>query len=234
MPAGRINSIQSLGTLDGPGVRTVVFMQGCPLRCKCCHNPETWEFSAGEQVQPEEVFSKIKRYRSYYGKTGGVTVSGGEPLVQAEFVKELFSLCKAEGIHTCLDTSGAVRSRKIPELLKVTDLCLLDVKMDDPERYREFCGGEMESVMEMLEQLEKAGVPVWIRRVIIPGTNDSAGSILKLKELLRPYKCVKKCELLPFRKLCVSKYSQLGLEFPLVDLPEAVPEKVRQLEELLR
>ena len=132
---GRINSIQTLGTVDGPGVRFVLFMQGCPLRCAYCHNPDTWDFSGGNEVSADEIFQKVKRYREYFGKEGGITVSGGEPTMQADFVRELFELCKKEGIHSALDTSGCVWNDKVEKLLSVTDLCLLDYKMTNNEDY---------------------------------------------------------------------------------------------------
>lgn len=226
---GRVHSIQSLGTLDGPGVRCVVFMQGCPLRCKCCHNPDTWDFSGGTEMTAEEVFQKVLRFRSYFGKNGGVTLSGGEPLCQPGFVYELFRLCREAGIHTCLDTSGAVCDSRTEKLLTVTDLCLLDVKMDTPGEYLEFCGGDMEKVMAFLEKLQQTGTPAWIRRVIIPGVNDSETSVKKLRELISPFSCVEKTELLPFRKLCISKYRQMGITFPLADTPEADPAEVEKL-----
>ena len=135
---GRINSIQTLGTVDGPGVRFVLFMQGCPLRCGYCHNPDTWNFSGGSEVTAEEIFEKVLRYREYFGKDGGVTVSGGEPTAQAQFVHELFSLCKRAGIHTALDTSGRLWNEDIERLLSLTDLCLLDYKMCDGEKYERY------------------------------------------------------------------------------------------------
>ena len=229
---GRIHSFQSLGAVDGPGIRFVVFLQGCPLRCACCHNPDTWDAAGGEEYTPDEILKKILRYRSYFGKTGGVTVSGGEPLLQEKFVRELFRLCRENGIHTCLDTSGCFPERR--EVLEFCDHVLLDIKMTDPQEYFSFCGCPMEKPLAFLELLEERGIDTWIRQVIIPGKNDSEENICRLNRLLEGKSCVKKVELLPFRKLCLEKYESLGLPFPLKDTPEASPDLIRRLSSLLR
>ena len=172
MSTGRIHSIQSFGTVDGPGVRAVVFMQGCPLRCVCCHNPETWSFSGGEETTAEQLCARLLRYRGYFGTRGGVTVSGGEPLLQAEFVRGLFALLKRHGINTALDTSGCTLE-KAETLLEVTDLVLLDIKYTDPDSYLRYTGCKMEKPLRFLELAQRTGTPVWIRQVIIPGLNDT-------------------------------------------------------------
>ena len=211
---GRINSIQTLGTVDGPGVRFVLFMQGCPLRCAYCHNPDTWDFSGGDETEAREILEKIKRYREYFGEDGGVTVSGGEPTVQAEFVRELFYLCKQEGIHTALDTSGCLWNENISRLLDVTDLCLLDYKMCDAEKYEKYTKCQKESVDRFLFELQTREIDTWLRQVIVKGINDSPDEVQRLYDVAAAHSCVKKVELLKFRKLCAPKYENLGIEFP--------------------
>jgi pyruvate formate lyase activating enzyme len=214
---GRINSIQTLGTVDGPGVRFVLFMQGCPLRCAYCHNPDTWDFASGQVVTAKEIFDKVVRYREYFGKDGGITVSGGEPTAQADFVRELFSLCRDAGIHTALDTSGCLWNEKIEALLEVTDLCLLDYKMCDAEKYERYTRCKKESVDRFLSELQKRGIGTWLRQVIVRGINDDVCEVQKLYDVAAAHSCVKKVELLKFRKLCAPKYENLGIEFPFGD-----------------
>ena len=226
---GRIHSFQSLGTVDGPGVRAVVFMQGCPLRCACCHNPDTWDFGGGKLVSAEEIFRKIQRLRAYFGKDGGVTVSGGEPLLQADFVSELFRLCRADGISCALDTSGCVYNESVEHLLSLTDLVLLDYKYTNDTDYKKYTGMSMQSAEDFLARLDALGKRVWIRQVIIPTLNDSEESVRRLYALSERYSCIEKTELLPFRKLCVEKYRALGIDFPLENIPEASEELIERL-----
>ena len=226
---GRIHSFQSLGTVDGPGVRAVVFMQGCPLRCACCHNPDTWDLGGGKLVSAEEIFRKIQRLRAYFGKDGGVTVSGGEPLLQADFVAELFSLCRADGISCALDTSGCVYNESVERLLSLTDLVLLDYKYTNDTDYKKYTGMSMQSAEDFLARLDALGKRVWIRQVIIPTLNDSEESVRRLYALSERYSCIEKTELLPFRKLCVEKYRALGIDFPLENIPEASEELIERL-----
>ncbi len=216
---GRIHSVQTLGTVDGPGVRFVLFLQGCPLRCHCCHNPDTWEIGGGREVTPREIFSQVLRYRAYFGKDGGVTVSGGEPLLQAEFVRELFALCKKEGIHTALDTSGCIWNDAVSALLEVTDLCLLDHKMANDRDYRTYVGCGIAAPERFLAELERRSIPTWLRRVIIEGVTDSPEQTKALFALKKTHTCVEKIELLPFRKLCTAKYESLGIPFPFGQKP---------------
>ena len=227
---GRVHSFQSLGTVDGPGIRAVVFMQGCPLRCACCHNPDTWDFSKGTEMTVEALIDKIERLRHYFGETGGVTVSGGEPLLQSEFVAELFFECHKRGINTALDTSGCVYNEKVERLLDLVDLVILDYKYTNSCDYEKYVGMKQEDVDLFLEKLEQKQKNVWIRQVIIPTLNDTEESVLKLFELEKKYSCVKKIELLPFRKLCLEKYSAQGLEFKLKDVCEASRELIEKLE----
>jgi pyruvate formate lyase activating enzyme len=209
---GRISSLQSLGAVDGPGLRYVVFMQGCPLRCPYCHNPETWDESRGEEMEADALVQKILRFRPYL--TGGVTLSGGEPLLQAGFALELFKRLKEEGFHTALDTSGCLEPPELPELLEKTDLVLLDIKRADAESHRREFGLPLEVPMGLLRRLERRNKPVWIRQVVVPGVNDGEEELRALRGLIEPFACVKRLELLAFRKLCAPKYEALSLPFP--------------------
>lgn len=217
----RIHSFQSLGTVDGPGVRSVIFMQGCPLRCVCCHNPDTWDFAGGEERSVEHLVDRVLRYKAYYGSDGGVTVSGGEPLMQAEFLVELFKQLQKNEIHTALDTSGCVLNEAVKELLEYTDLVLLDFKYTNEKDYLKYTKMEMSKVQDFLNYLEKIKKPTWIRYVVIPDLNDMDDSINKVFDLRLQYSCIQKIELLPFRKLCLEKYDEMGIDFPLKNTPEA-------------
>jgi len=217
---GRVHSIQSLGTLDGPGVRFVVFMQGCNLRCGCCHNPDTWSFTGGSEYTPRQIVDKAMRYREYFGSEGGVTLSGGEPILQAKFAREVFDLCHAEGINTCLDTSGSILNEDVLALLHVTDRVLLDIKYTDDRQYHEHVGCAMEMPLRFLDKIDDMHIPVTLRQVIIPTLNDSTDSILRLKQIAAEHSCVDKIELLPFRKICQVKYDGMGIDFPFADIPE--------------
>lgn len=227
---GRIHSYQSMGTLDGPGVRFVVFMQGCKLRCGYCHNPDTWKMAEGVEVSPEEVLERVLRYKNYFGPEGGITVSGGEALLQAEFVAELFILCREAGIHTALDTSGSVWNERVRRLLSVTDLALLDIKMTDEEGYQKYIGCSLKAVLSFLDELEGRKIDTWVRQVIVPGLNDRSENIWRLNELIAGHTCVKKVELLPFRKLCKEKYERMGLAFPFDRYPEGTAKQVSELQ----
>ncbi|MBQ9946295.1 MAG: pyruvate formate lyase-activating protein [Clostridia bacterium] len=233
MIKGFVHSLQSLGTVDGPGVRFVVFLQGCPLRCKCCHNPDTWEINSGTEYTAEEIVGKVKRYKSYFGKDGGITLSGGEPLLQPDFAREIFSLCKEDGINTCLDTSGIRLDDSVKALLKLTDRVLLDVKYTSDEQYRENVGCDMKRVIDFLSYLNENSIPVTLRQVIIPTVNDSEENIKKLKEIIKAYPVIDKTELLPFRKICQTKYDNMGLNFPFGSVPEADAELIKGLYSIL-
>lgn len=226
MTKGRIHSFQSLGTLDGPGVRFVVFMQGCNLRCSCCHNPDTWECGVGTEYTAEEVFQRAIRFREYFGKDGGLTVSGGEPLLQSEFVTVLFRLCRENGISTCLDTSGSILNDDVKRLLSDTDRVLLDIKYTTDELYRKHVGVGIEKVIEFLGCLNEKNIPTTLRQVIIPGINDTEENIKALSEIAATYKCVDKTELLPFRKICKTKYDSMNIKFPFADIPEPTSKKM--------
>ncbi|MBQ3864463.1 MAG: pyruvate formate lyase-activating protein [Clostridia bacterium] len=230
---GRIHSFQSLGAVDGPGIRCVVFLQGCPLRCVCCHNPDTWDLAGGEIADSHALAAKIFRFRNYIGKNGGVTVSGGEPLLQPAFVEALFREMKSGGIHTALDTSGCIWNEQIASLLEATDLVLLDHKYATEDAYRENTRGSMEQTEKFLGELDKRGIETWLRRVIIPGLTDDSASTQQLREVARKYRCVTKVELLPFRKICMTKYEQMGIPFPLADVPEMQEDGLEPLYEIL-
>ncbi len=230
---GRVHSIQSMGTLDGPGVRFVIFLQGCPLRCKCCHNPDTWDFEGGTEYSADELVKKALRFKEYFGHDGGVTASGGEPLLQADFVREFFKLCHENGLNTCLDTSGCILNDKVKDLLSVTDRVLLDIKYVTDEFYRENVGCSIETPLAFLDYLCEKNIPSTVRQVIIPTKNDSENNILALKELVSNHKNVDKVELLPFRKICQVKYDKMELEFPFGKIPEPTRESMARLEKIL-
>ena len=230
---GRIHSIQSLAASDGPGVRFAVFLQGCPLRCGCCHNPDTWEVDGGKSMTAGEIVEKALRYRTYFGKDGGVTLSGGEPLLQPEIVRAVFTLCKAEGINTCLDTSGCVWNDAVEALLNVTDRVLLDIKYTNEEQYQKHVGCTMEKPLAFLKRMNKKKIPTTLRQVIIPTLNDNEESIRVLKKIAGSHPCVDKVELLPFRKMCQIKYDNMGIDFPFGSLPEPSPDSIKHWEQIL-
>ena len=234
MIKGKIHSLQSLGTVDGPGIRFVVFMQGCNLRCGCCHNPDTWEMSGGTEYTPEQILQKVLRCKEYFGETGGITISGGEPLLQSDFCRELFTLCKREGINTCLDTSGSILNDSAKKLLEVTDRVLLDIKFTNDADYREYAGCGMEKPLEFLEYLQSKEIKTTLRQVIIPTITDDRENAKKLKQIADGYSCVDKIELLPFRKICQTKYDNMGLEFRFGDLPEPTNDKMQELNKIIK
>ena len=229
---GYISKFESLGTVDGPGVRAVVFTSGCPLRCVYCHNPETQDPVGGRLTDKDELVARIRRLYPYI-KDGGVTFSGGEPLLSAKFLCEVARELKADGIHLALDTSGAVINEDALALLDLCDLVLLDVKFVTDSAYKLYTGGSLCRTLEFLALCEERKKPVHIRQVTVPGINDNERDIIALRELLLPYTCVKKIELLPFRKLCLPKYEALGIPFPLSDTPEMDTERLSELSLLL-
>lgn len=231
---GRVHSVQSMGTLDGPGVRYVVFLQGCNLRCKCCHNPDTWDMTGGAEFSADEIVEKAVRFREYFGEKGGITLSGGEPLLQAEFCAEVFKKCHEKGINTCLDTSGSVMNDKVKALIDVTDRVLLDIKYTDGDSYGENVGCGIEKPLEFLDYLNRKGVPTTIRQVIIPTKNDDAENIARLKKIVENCAVVDKVELLPFKKICQVKYDNLGILFPFGDIPEPTPDQMAQLNNMMK
>ncbi len=230
---GSVHSIQSLGTVDGPGIRFVVFLQGCNLRCGCCHNPDTWDINGGTVYTAEEIVNKAVRFREYFGKDGGITISGGEPLLQAEFCTKVFELCHKNNINTCLDTSGSILTDSVRELLKHTDRVLLDIKYTQDELYRKYVGCSIDKPMAFLDYLQKNKIPVTLRQVIIPSLNDSEENIKQLNNIIRSHSCIDKAELLPFKKICQVKYDDMGIEFPFKDIPTPTKEQMQILNTIL-
>ena len=229
---GYVHSLQSMGTVDGPGVRAVLFTEGCPLRCAYCHNPDTWEMKEESLISAKEIAEKIIRLYPYI-KNGGVTFSGGEPCMQSDFLYEVALLLKEKNLHIALDTSGCILDDSTKKLLTLTDMVLLDVKMTDEENYEKYIGGSLERTVDFLSYLEAKGIETYIRHVVVPGINDRKEDILKLKEILSPYRCITKTELLPFRTLCLEKYENMGIKFPLRGTPQMDREKLTKLQKLL-
>jgi len=229
---GKIHSFQSLGTLDGPGVRFVTFLHGCNLHCGYCHNVDVCK---GEYTEysPEEIMEKILRYREYFGKDGGVTLSGGEPLLQTDFVSELFTLCKKNNIHTALDTSGSIWNDKVKELLNLCDLVLLDIKMTNDRDYKKYIGCGIDTPLAFLDYLEANHIPCYIRHVITGGLNDTADNIKALKKIISGKRCIEKVELLPFKKMCAQKYQAMGLDFPFASYTEPSQDVIDFLNNIL-
>ncbi|MDE6667255.1 MAG: pyruvate formate lyase-activating protein [Clostridia bacterium] len=236
---GYIHSFESFGTVDGPGIRFVVFMQGCPMRCKYCHNPDTWGINAGKPYAPEEVLKEVLKYKSYIGK-GGVTVSGGEPLLQIDFVSEFFRLLKEAGIHTALDTSGVTFNasdensvQKHKQLLKYTDLVLLDIKHIDEEKHRQITGHSNKNTLDFARFLSDNGKPMWIRHVLVPNLTDDDNSLYKLKEFISSLNTVQKVEVLPYHTMGEVKYEKLGISYPLKGVQPPTKERVENARKIL-
>lgn len=233
MTIGRIHSIESMGLVDGPGVRTVVFFQGCAIRCAYCHNPDTWSTNGGYEISSTDLMGKLIRFKPYFKSSGGgVTFSGGEPLLQPEFLIEMLKLCKENEIHTAIDTAG-FGFGDYSEILKYTDLVLLDIKHVSNEGYKSLVGSDMKKALEFIDALSKSNVKVWIRHVVVPGITDSPDHILKLKEFVRNIKNVEKIELLPYHTLGVEKYKKLGIKYKLEGVPPMDKDKIEELEKLL-
>lgn len=231
---GQVHSIQSLGTLDGPGLRFVVFLQGCNLRCKCCHNPDTWDRQSEKQFTPQEIVEKALHYKEYFGDKGGVTLSGGEPLLQTEFCYEIFKLCHEKGINTCLDTSGSILNDNVKKLLSETDRVLLDIKYTENDLYMENVGCSLEKPMNFLYYLNEQQIPTTIRQVIIPTINDNENNVQKLNKIVENHSCIDKVELLPFKKICQTKYDNMKIKFPFEHIPTPTKEMMNKLNKLLK
>ena len=231
---GLVHSIQSLGTVDGPGVRFVVFLKGCNLRCAYCHNPDTWDFDGAINYTAEEIVNKALRCKEYFGDKGGITISGGEPLLQSEFVKEVFTLSKEMQINTCLDTAGTVLNDETKALLDLTDRVLLDIKFTSDEEYKQYVGCSLDAPLEFLEYLNERSIPTTLRQVIIPTLNDTKENILALKKLAKEHLCGDQGELLHFRKICQVTYDKMGSPFPFAHIPEPEKETMDMLNQLLK
>ena len=230
----KVHSIESFGTVDGPGIRFVLFLQGCSLRCKYCHNRDTWDIKGGEFKSLDEIFQKILKYKNYIYANGGVTVTGGEPLLQYEFLIELFKRLRKEKIHTCVDTSGMVAlNDKIKKLIDLTDLFLLDIKHIDPEKCKDLVGFSNKKELEFAKYLSENGKHMWIRQVLIPGYTDDEKDLLKLKEFISKLKTVDRIEILPYHSMGKYKWKELGFKYELEDIPEASKNDVKRAKEIL-
>jgi pyruvate formate lyase activating enzyme len=233
MAKGWIHSVESLGTQDGPGIRYVVFTQGCPLRCKYCHNPDTWCMTDGQEIEVEELMSKILRCKPFISRSkGGVTISGGEPTLQIDFVLELLKRCKEEELHTALDTSGYIDKDKFESLLPYIDLVLLDIKHIDDIEHQELTGVSNQKILEILNLLEKKGKSFWVRHVVVPGINDKVEYIERLTELLAPLDNLEKVELIAYHELGVHKWETIGLDYQLKDVKPPSKEKMEEFKEI--
>ncbi len=230
---GRIHSIETLGGLDGPGLRCVVFLQGCAMRCLYCQNPDTWSPAAGQETDSGEVVHTVQRYKPYFGPEGGVTLSGGEPFMQAAFAREILAGCRALGIHTAVDTCGYYLDSDVIEALCSTDLVILDIKHADSSRHKQLTGQELERPLAFLRHVAASGIDLWVRQVIVPGWNDTEDDIRALAELVKDLPSLRKAELLGYHAMARWKWEGLGLKYPLADVPEPSPERLAQLQTLL-
>lgn len=234
---GRIHSVESFGTVDGPGIRFVIFFQGCPMRCKYCHNPDSWDASGGTETTAEALVSEALKYKKYFGTRGGVTATGGEPLLQLDFLLELFGLLKEKGIHTCLDTSGICfreEDERYRKLLEVTDLVLLDVKHIDAEAHKALTGQKIDAPLKFARFLSDNRKPVWIRHVLVPDVTDDDGALRALKAFLDTLTNVEKVEVLPYHTMGVNKYEKLGIAYPLAGVKAPSRERVENARRILR
>ena len=231
---GRIHSIETFGTLDGPGIRFVVFMQGCPLRCIYCHNRDTWDVSAGKEYTLDEIVDEMQKYTGFFESSGGgITVTGGEPTLQAEFVTRLFKRCRELNIHTALDTSGFVDLDRVEELLGYTDLILLDIKHAIDEKHRKITGVGNEKIKKFAMYTMQKAIPVWIRYVLIPGLTDGEEDLKEAAEFIKQLKNVEKVEVLPYHNMGVYKWEKLGEEYELKDVKEPTDEQVKHSKKIL-
>lgn len=230
---GRIHSIETMGLLDGPGIRFVVFFQGCKLRCAYCHNPDTWNLEEGMEISAEALINKALRYKPYFDKSGGgITFSGGDPLMQPEFLIELLKLCKQKGIHTAIDTSGFGKGR-YEEILKYTDLVILDIKHVNNSGYKELTGRTFREFEVFAGLLIESNVDLWIRHVVVPGINDNKQHMSEMKKIIQRFNNVKKVDLLPYHVLGVSKYEKIGIPYRLQGVEPMCKNKISELEKVL-
>lgn len=235
MIKGNIHSIETLGTLDGPGIRMVVFFQGCKLRCLYCHNPDTWIFNKGMEISSDDIVNKAKRYKPYFKfNNGGITFSGGEPLMQPDFLLECLKKCKEEKIHTVIDTAG-VGLGNYDEILKYTNLVILDIKHSSPDKYKKITGLEIDRYYEFKKAVIKNNCHIWLKQVITPGINDSEEDMIQFQKEVNSYPdiIVDKVELLPYHTLGVFKYKELGFKYKLKKVPPLTKEKLNELKKCL-
>ena len=231
---GKIHSIETMGALDGPGLRFIVFLQGCPLRCVYCHNPDTWNYSLGSEIDSDEIVKKAKRFAPYFKNKGGVTLSGGDPLMQSEFCTEIFKKLKENKIHTALDTSGCIFNDNVKKLLEYTDLIILDIKHADSLKFKEITGYEIDNTLALTKYANEKNISLWIRQVIVPGINDKIDDIEQLGDMIKPFHTIEKVELLPYHTMGVKKWIELGLEYKLENIQEPTQEKMDSLKEVLK
>lgn len=230
----KVHSVESFGAVDGPGIRYVLFLQGCHLQCKYCHNRDTWDMNGGKYKSLDDIYDSILRYKNYIVPNGGVTVSGGEPLLQVKFLIELFTKLKKQKIHTCIDTSGMVSlTDDIKKVLKLTDLVLLDIKHIDDEKCKDLVGRSNKLELEFAKYLSDNNIPVWIRQVLIPGYTDDEEDLLKLKDFLSTLNNVKKVEFLPYHSMGEFKWKELGFKYELEDVRDATSEDVARAKRTL-
>ncbi len=236
---GKIHSIETFGTVDGPGIRLVIFMQGCPMRCLYCHNPDTWALGAGNEISAEEIIEEYEKNRSFYSK-GGITVTGGEPLMQLDFVTELFALAKEHGIHTCIDTSGIVFApdndgyiKRLDKLLALTDLVMLDIKHIDAQHHKALTGKDNSVILDFARHLSDVGVPIWVRHVLVKGYTDEPSHLRALGGFIAGIKTVKALDVIPYHTMGIMKYRELGLDYPLEGVPQTTKEEVIEAKKLI-
>ncbi len=233
MIKGRLHSFETFGAVDGPGIRTVVFLQGCPARCLYCHNPDTWDKCGGSEVDTETIVERAKRGMTYYGKDGGVTFSGGEPLLQGEFLIQTIRALKEVGINSIIDTSGTYIDEFTETAIEECQMLLLDIKHTDPNKFSEIVGKKQDTLLEIIELINKHEKPVWIRQVIVPGINDTEDNVKELNKFIKKLKCVDKVELLGYHNMAVDKYEKLGLKYRLEDTEPMDREKLKILSQLV-
>ncbi|MCU6747962.1 MULTISPECIES: pyruvate formate-lyase-activating protein [Lachnospiraceae] len=240
MRQGYIHSLESFGSVDGPGVRFVIFFSGCTMRCRFCHNADTWNMKNGKLYTADELLKTALRYRAYWGKEGGITVSGGEPLLQIEFLTEVFQKAKAEGVHTTLDTSGNPFTREEPffgkfqALMKVTDLVLLDLKHIEDAQHKKLTGCTNQNILDMASYLSELGKPVWIRHVLVPGYSDRDEYLKRLSAFIDTLHNVQKVEVLPYHTLGAFKWKELGMEYPLEGVEPPTKERIENANKILK
>ena len=232
---GYVHSIETLGLADGPGVRIVVFMQGCPLRCLFCHNPDTWEKNINHLVESDEIVNTVRKYRNFIEASGGITLSGGEPLYQPEFTLDILKKCKKAGFHTALDTSGTGYNKELlDEILKYTDLILLDIKALTNSKYKKMTGKSIDEFNYFLDKIQKLNKKIWIRQVIVPNINDTEDYILKLKKYLSKIKNIERIDLLPYHNMGLDKYKKLNMKYRLEGTPNMDKDNLKKLDKLLK
>jgi len=229
---GYVNSIETMGLVDGPGIRVVIFLDGCPARCIYCHNPETWVSSKENLTTVEEIITTILKYKTYFENNGGVTFSGGEPLFQPEFLKALLKRCYEEGIHTCLDTCG-IGNTEYESILEYVDLVIMDIKATNEKSYKEITGVGIEPSLKFINTCQKLNKKMWLRSVVIPTINDNTTHMDELSEIINELKNIEKVELLPYHDMGVSKYDKLGIPYKLKGIPPMDKKKCEELSKYL-